>query len=75
MEAKLSRNIESHSGREDYIRVRLAGEGEALAAEPIFGKSGLISTLVEADGLVRVDRNLEGLYQDQKVQVMVFDRH
>ena len=74
VEAKLSRNIESHSGREDYIRVRLAGEGEALVAEPIFGKSGLISTLVEADGLVRVDRNLEGLYQDQKVHVMVFDR-
>jgi molybdopterin molybdotransferase len=42
-------------------------------AEPIFGKSGLISTLVEADGLLRVDRNIEGLYQGQKVRVMVFN--
>ena len=74
VEAKLSRNIESAGGREDYIRVRLERKGEELVAEPIFGKSGLISTLVEADGLVRVDRNLEGLYQDQRVYVMVFDR-
>jgi molybdopterin molybdotransferase len=71
--AKLTRNIESASGREDYIRVRLRKEGEELLAEPIFGKSGLISTLVEADGLVLVGRNLEGLYQDQQVSVMVFD--
>lgn len=74
VEAKLARNIESASGREDYIRVRLERKGEELVAEPIFGKSGLISTLVEADGLVLVDRNLEGLYQDQRVSVMVFDR-
>jgi molybdopterin molybdotransferase len=41
-------------------------------AEPIFGKSGLISTLVEADGLLRIDRNTEGLYQGQEVEVMRF---
>jgi molybdopterin molybdotransferase len=75
VEARLTRNIESASGREDYIRVRLIEEGHEMLAEPIFGKSGLISTLVEADGLVLVDRNLEGLYQDQMVSVMVFDRH
>jgi len=73
-EARLSRNIESASGREDYIRVRLHRQGAEWVAEPIFGKSGLISTLVEADGLLRVDRNREGLYQDETVQVMVFDR-
>ena len=71
--ATLSRNIESASGREDYFRVKLRKEGDQLIAEPIFGKSGLISTLVEADGLLRVDRNREGLYQDQTVRVMVFN--
>jgi len=69
--AKLSRNIESASGRDDYIRVRLQKSDKGWIADPIFGKSGLISTLVEADGLVRVDRNTEGLYQDQIVQVMI----
>jgi len=71
IKAKLSRNIESASGRDDYIRVRLIKAGEGWVAEPIYGKSGLISTLVEADGLVRVDRNTEGLYANQIVQVMV----
>jgi molybdopterin molybdotransferase len=71
--AELSRNIESASGREDYIRVRLKKRGKKLMAEPIFGKSGLISTLVDADGLLRVERNMEGLYQGQMVRVMVFN--
>jgi molybdopterin molybdotransferase len=73
IEAKLGRNIESASGREDYFRVKLKRRGSEWIAEPIFGKSGLISTLVEADGLLRVERNREGLYQDQDVKVMVFD--
>jgi molybdopterin molybdotransferase len=72
VEAQLSRNLESASGREDYIRVKLNESGGKLMAEPIFGKSGLISTLVEADGLIRVDRNTEGLYQGQTVEVMIF---
>jgi molybdopterin molybdotransferase len=70
--ARLGRNIESASGRDDYIRVKLTRKDQEWIAEPLFGKSGLISTLVEADGLLRVDRNTEGLYQEQYVDVMVF---
>jgi molybdopterin molybdotransferase len=72
VEARLSRNIESASGREDYIRVKLIRNGAEWTAEPLFGKSGLISTLVEADGLARVERNMEGLYQGDVVKVMLF---
>jgi molybdopterin molybdotransferase len=71
IEAILARNVESAAGREDYIRVKLKTEGGAWVAEPIFGKSGLISTLVEADGLIRVDMNTEGLYKGETVQVML----
>jgi molybdopterin molybdotransferase len=70
--AKLSRNIESAGGRDDFIRVKLTRKNGEWIAEPIFGKSGLISTLVEADGLLRIDRNTEGLYQGQTVEVMRF---
>ena len=70
-EAVLSRNIESKTGREDYIRVRLIKQGETLLAEPIFGKSGLISTLVEADGLICIDMNTEGLYEGSLVKVLL----
>jgi molybdopterin molybdotransferase len=72
MEAELSRNIESASGRDDYIRVKLEKRDGRLFAEPIFGKSGLISTLVEAHGLLKIDRNTEGLYRGQTVKVMLF---
>ena len=70
VEAELSRNIESATGREDYIRVRLIERDGKRIADPIFGKSGLISTLVEADGLVRVERNTEGLYEGERVKVL-----
>jgi molybdopterin molybdotransferase len=70
--AELSRNIESASGRDDFLRVKLIRKDGVWVAEPIFGKSGLISTLVEADGLLRIDRNTEGLYQGQQVEVIRF---
>jgi molybdopterin molybdotransferase len=72
IEAELGRNVESASGREDYIRVSLKRKGDGYLAEPIFGKSGLISTLVEADGLLRVEMNTEGLYKGQRVAIMAF---
>jgi len=72
VQAELERNIESASGRDDYIRVKLNRRDGRIFAEPIFGKSGLISTLVEAHGLVKIDRNTEGLYKGQTVPVMLF---
>jgi molybdopterin molybdotransferase len=73
VEAVLSQNIESTGGREDYIRIKLKKSGDTLQADPVFGKSGLISTLVEADGLLKIDMNTEGLYGGQKVQIMLVD--
>ena len=72
VEAVLSRNVESASGREDYIRVKLSRAESGWVAEPLFGKSGLISTLVEGDGLVKIGLNEEGLYQGDKVRVEIF---
>ena len=74
IKAEMSRNVESKSGRDDFIRVRLEKDNGNLAAVPIFGKSGLISTLVDAHGLVRIDRNSEGVYRGQVVDVLLFNR-
>jgi len=65
--------VESASGRDDYLRVRLVRQGDRLKAEPIFGKSGLISPLVEGHGLVRIHRNKEGLYEGEQVEVRLFE--
>ena len=72
IEEEIDRNIESATGREDYIRVKLSHiEGRWLAT-PILGKSGLISTMVEADGIVTIDMNTEGLYRGEMVRVRLF---
>ena len=72
IEAELDRNIESASGREDYIRAKLTDTEGGWLATPILGKSGLISTMVEADGIIRIDMNTEGLYKGEKVKVRLF---
>ncbi|WP_373498778.1 gephyrin-like molybdotransferase Glp [Desulfococcus sp.] len=68
--ARLTRNLPSAQGRVDYVRVRLSAENGQLHAEPILGKSGLIHTMVRADGLVRIDRDVEGLEKGEAVQVI-----
>ncbi|MCG6919141.1 MAG: molybdopterin molybdotransferase MoeA [Deltaproteobacteria bacterium] len=68
--AGLKRNVASRQGREDFIRVKIEEKDDELIAEPIFGESALISTLVRADGLVRIDRHTEGLYAGEMVQVI-----
>ena len=70
--AVLSRNLASVQGRDDHVRVRLVRQEGRLYAEPILGKSGLIHTMVKADGLVRIARDSEGLDKGAPVEVMLF---
>jgi molybdopterin molybdotransferase len=70
--ARLTRNLASAQGRDDYIRVALRLGPEGWEAEPILGKSGLISTLVRSDGLIRIDRFTEGLEKGEEVEVLLF---
>ena len=70
--AALSRNLAGASGREDYVRVRLRPEGETLWAEPVLGASGLLSPLVNSDGLVMIPLGVEGLLKGEPVEVRLF---
>jgi molybdopterin molybdotransferase len=67
----LSRNLSSAQGRVDYVRVRLLNKNGTLWAEPILGKSGLIHTMVQADGLIEIGMNTEGLDQGTVVEVIL----
>jgi len=68
--AELARNLASKPGREDYVRVRLEPRGGALPlAHPLPGKSGLLKTLLQAQGLVAVQADREGLYAGAAVDV------
>ncbi|OPX69122.1 MAG: molybdopterin biosynthesis protein MoeA [Methanoregulaceae archaeon PtaB.Bin056] len=66
--AQLAQNIPSVRGREDYVRVRLDGD----RAIPLFGKSGLLNTLVQSDGLIRVPAVREGLEKGETVEVIMW---
>ena len=70
LQAKLSRNVASRQGRIDFIRVQLRLEEGRLWADPVLGKSGLISTMVNADGLIEIDINTEGLDKGSLVEVI-----
>ena len=72
VKAKLKTNIASQIGREDYVRVTLDGTPDQLIATPLPSKSGAIFTLVKADGMVRIDMNLDGLEQGEEVEVILF---
>lgn len=70
VKAKMTRNIASAQGRIDCIRVRLFLEGRTLFAEPVLGKSGLINTMVKADGIVMAGINTEGIEAGREVDVI-----
>lgn len=71
--AVLTRNIASAPGRDDFINVKLMKTNEGYSAEPILGKSGLISIMAQADGVLHIPAEKSGLYVGEKV--VVFPLH
>jgi molybdopterin molybdotransferase len=67
--ARLRRNVASQSGRIDYVPVTLHEHDEELWAEPIFGKSNLIYTLVRAAGLATIPMDAGGQPEGALVDV------
>ena len=66
--ARLSQDVASVAGRLDIVQVRLRG-GEA---EPIFGKSALLSMLSAADGYVTIPEEATGLAANSEVVVTLY---
>ncbi len=71
--AVLSRNISSHSGRTEYVRIRLKESEDGLSAVPVFGRSGMLRTLAEADGLLVVPSAKEGLNAGEAVDIFIWE--
>jgi molybdopterin molybdotransferase len=65
-------NIDSPSGREDYVRVALSESAGRVYATPLPNKSGAIFTLVKADGMIRIGLNQEGIEEGGEVEVLLF---
>ncbi|MBI3920930.1 MAG: molybdopterin molybdotransferase MoeA [Armatimonadetes bacterium] len=70
--ALLSAKIPSASGRDDFVRVIVREEEGRRVAEPVFGKSGLISLMVKSHGFVHIPAAKEGLQQGECVEVRLW---
>jgi molybdopterin molybdotransferase len=68
LQATLDQNVPSTRGREDYARVVVKNG----IATPLFGKSGLLNTLVKSTGVVRVPAESEGLETGTPVEVILW---
>ena len=71
--ARLGAALSSNHGRAEYIGVRLEPAGELPLAQPVHGKSGLITVLSGTDGYICIPRDCEGLPRNSAVQVTLWD--
>jgi molybdopterin molybdotransferase len=67
--ARLSINLASQTGREDYVPVKLRLTDNGWVADPIFYKSNLIFSLARADGFVHIPADANGLPVNSSVEV------
>jgi len=67
--AIVPRKIPSHLGLEEFVRVSLGRVGERLIAVPLARGAGVITTMVHADGLLRIPGFVEGLNAGEETKV------
>lgn len=67
--ARLTDNLPSQAGREDYYQVALRPGFGGMEATPVFRKSGLVTAMVRGRGMVRVAPEREGLEAGELVEV------
>lgn len=72
VKARLTRNIPSAAGREDYVPVKIEERDGELHAEPIFGKSNLLFAMIQADGLAKVPLDKGGMMAGEWVEISLF---
>ncbi|MFO7838931.1 MAG: molybdopterin biosynthesis protein [Desulfosalsimonadaceae bacterium] len=68
-EAMPTRKLPSKLGVEEFIRVKLGRVGQNLVATPLPRGAGSITSITEADGIIRIPDHVEGLSADMPVQV------
>jgi len=70
--AKLTRKVTSPAGDDDYMRVAVGRVGNDILAAPLSRGSGVISSLVRADGIAILPSGSQGLPADSEVKVRLY---
>ncbi len=72
LEATITHKVLSPMGDDEYLRVTVGRVGERVVATPLSRGAGVITSLVRADGIVRIPRHHEGLNAGDKVTVQLY---
>jgi molybdopterin molybdotransferase/putative molybdopterin biosynthesis protein len=67
--AIVPKKIASHLGLEEFLRVTLGRVEDKLVAVPLARGAGVITTMVHADGLLRIPSLVEGLNAGEEAEV------
>lgn len=70
--AVIETNVASAPGKMTCMLIELVDSQDGYIARPIFGKSGLMTTLSRAHGYTLIDMNKEGLKAGECIQVVLF---
>jgi putative molybdopterin biosynthesis protein len=69
IKAVLSRTVVSSLKYQEYVRIKLGKVGERLIATPLNRGAGVVMSLVRADGVLVIPKNLEGIEAGQEVDI------
>jgi putative molybdopterin biosynthesis protein len=72
LEATITRKVNSPPGDDDFLRVAVGYLGDKVLAAPLSRGSGVITSLVRADGLVIIPRGEQGLQAGDPVSVRLY---
>jgi len=72
LQATISRKLLSPMGEDEWVRVTVGRVGKQTIAAPLSRGSGVITSLVRADGIVRIPRFSEGVEAGQEVTVELY---
>ena len=69
VEAFMGRKLPSRPGLEEHVRVILGKVGERVVAIPLAGGAGMMTSLVRADGILRIAPEISGFSEGEKATV------
>jgi putative molybdopterin biosynthesis protein len=70
--ATITRKLLSPMGEDEWVRVTVGRVGQRTVAAPLSRGAGVITSLVRADGIVRIPRFSEGVDSGQSVTVELY---
>jgi molybdopterin molybdotransferase len=71
--ARVTRRIASNVGMRSFVRVKVSDANGKYVAEPVRTTgSGILSSMIHANGLLIIPENIEGIDENQEVDIILF---